>query len=152
MMTLAFGSVAWGVRMPQSINNDKDLKAALKAARTPEDHERIATYCKVEAETLDAEAAAYEHAAKTYRKGPVVKNVTAPNTAARYDSIAKRLREKAQADRELAASGAKLPREGGQGEKGHWSDASTFACQIRDTTEALDRIPRSWGEEGPTQD
>ena len=51
MMTLAFGSIAWGVQMPQSINNDRDLKSALKAAKTPEDHERIAAYCKVKAET-----------------------------------------------------------------------------------------------------
>ena len=39
MMTLALGSIAWGVEMPQSINNDKDLKSALKAAKTPEDHD-----------------------------------------------------------------------------------------------------------------
>jgi hypothetical protein len=111
MMTLAFGSVVWGVRMPKSINNDRDLKAALKAARTPEDHERIAAYCEAEAERLDAEAAGYEQAAETYRKGPAAKNLTAPNTAARYDSIAKRLREKAQADREVAASqGQNSPR------------------------------------------
>jgi hypothetical protein len=104
MMTLAFGSIAWGVRMPQSINNDKDLKSALKAARTPEDHERIATYCNAKADRLDAEAAGYEQAAETYRNGPVVKNLTAPNTAARYEGIAKGFREEAQANRELAAS------------------------------------------------
>ena len=104
MMTLAFGSIAWGAHMPQSINNDKDLKSALKAAKTPEDHWRIAAYCEAKAETLDVQAAGYEEAAATYRRGPVVKNLMAPNTAARYDSLAKGFREKAQSKRELAAS------------------------------------------------
>jgi len=110
MMTLAFASVAWGVRMPQSINNDKDLKAALKAARTPEDHERIAAYCEAKAERLDAKAVEYEQAAENYRNRPVVKNLTAPNTAARYEYIAKRLREEAQSSRELAAAHEQLAR------------------------------------------
>jgi hypothetical protein len=104
MMTLAFGSIAWAVRMPKSINNDKDLKSALKAARTPEDHDRIAIYCNAKADRLDAEAGAYDRAAEAYRNGPVVKNLTAPNTAARYEGIAKGLRAEAQANRELAAS------------------------------------------------
>ena len=104
MMTLAFGSIAWGAHMPQSINNDKDLKSAVKAARTPEDHERIAIYCSAKAGRLDAEAAGYEQAAETYRNGPVVKNITAPNTAARYEAMAKGFREEAQANRELAAA------------------------------------------------
>ena len=49
MMTLALGSIAWAVQMPQTINSDKDLKTALKAARAPEDHARIAAYCKAKA-------------------------------------------------------------------------------------------------------
>jgi hypothetical protein len=104
MMALAFGSIARGTGMPQSINNDRDLKSALKAAKTPEDHMRIAAYCKAKAESLDAQAAGYEQAAATYRNGPVVKNLMAPNTAARYDSTAKGYRQEAQANRELAAS------------------------------------------------
>jgi hypothetical protein len=104
MMTLAFGTIAWGVQMPQAINTDKDLKIALKAARTPEDHERIAAYYKSKAESLDAQAAGYEQAAANYRNGPVVKNLMAPNTAARYDSMAKEYRQQAQSSRELMAS------------------------------------------------
>ena len=117
MMTLAFGSIAWGVQMPQSINNDKDLKSALKAAKTPEDHERIAAYYKAKAERLDAQAAGYEQAAATYRNGPVVKNLTAPNTAARYESMAKRLREEAQSNRELAASQEQMAKDAEQASK-----------------------------------
>ncbi len=104
MMILAFGSVAWGVQMPQYITNDRDLRSALKAAKTPEEHERIASYYQEKADRLDAKAAEYKQDAAAYRNGPVVKNLTAPNTAARYDSIAKRLRQEAQSSRELAAS------------------------------------------------
>ena len=104
IMTMAFGSVAAGVQMPQSINNDKDLKSAFKAARTPEEHERIATYLAAKADRLDPQAAGYEQAAAAYRNGPVVKNITAPNTAARYESLAKEFHEEAQANREQAAS------------------------------------------------
>jgi hypothetical protein len=104
MMSLALGSIAWGVGMPQSINNDKDLKSALKTAKTPEDHARIAAYYKAKADTLDAQAAGYEQAAKAASDGPVVKNITAPNTAARYDSLAKQYRQEAQSNRVLEAS------------------------------------------------
>lgn len=108
VMALALGSIAWAVQMPQSINNDKDLKSALKAAKTPEDHERIAAYCQAKADRLNAEAAGYEQAAAGYRNGPVVKNIMAPNTAARYDSMAKEFRQEAQASRELAASNQQM--------------------------------------------
>jgi hypothetical protein len=104
MMTLALGSIAWGVQMPQAINNDKDLRAALKAAKTPEDHQRIAAYYTAKAGSLDSQAAGYEQAAATYRNGPVVKNIMAPNTAARYEAMAKGFRQEAQTNRELAAS------------------------------------------------
>ena len=104
MVILAFGSVAWGVQMPSWISNDRDLKSALKAAKTPEDHERIAAYYAVKAERQDAAGADYEKAAAAYRNGPVVKNLTAPNTAARYEHIAKEYREAARSNRVLAAS------------------------------------------------
>jgi hypothetical protein len=111
MMILAFGSIALGTHMPQAINNDRDLRSALKAAKTPDDHGRIAAYCKAKADSLDAQAAGYEQAASTYRNGPVVKNLMAPNTAARYDSMAKGLREQAQSNRELAASHEQMARD-----------------------------------------
>jgi hypothetical protein len=104
MMTLALGSIAFGIQMPQSINNDRDLKTALKAAKTPEDHQRIAAYYHAKAESLDSQASGYEQAATTYRNGPVVKNIMAPNTAARYEAMAKGFRQEAQTNRELAAS------------------------------------------------
>ncbi len=104
MMTLALGTIALGATMPQSINNDKDLKSALKAAKTPEDHARIAAYYQAKADRLEAQAAGYEQSAKAASDGPVVKNITAPNTAARYDWMAKQYREEAQNDRVLSAS------------------------------------------------
>ena len=117
MTILAFGSIAWGAQMPQSINNDKGLKSALKAAKTPEDHVRIAAYCKAKAERLDAEAVGYEEAAAAYRHGPVVKNLMAPNTAARYDYMAKGFREEAQSNRELAASREQMAKNATQASK-----------------------------------
>ncbi len=102
MMTLAFGSLALGAQMPQFIMNARDLRSALKAAKTPGDHQRIAAYCSVEAESLDAEAAANEQAAEASRNSPVIKNIMALNTAARYDSTATKLRKQAQSYRNLA--------------------------------------------------
>lgn len=114
VMTLALGSLAWGAPMPQSINTDKELKSALKVAKTPQDHERIAAYYKAKAQTLDSQAAGYEQAAATLRNGPVVKNITAPSTAARYEALAKGLREQAQSNRQLAASQEQLARDASQ--------------------------------------
>jgi len=110
MMTLAFGSIAWGVQMPQAINNDKDLRAALKAAKTPEDHARIAAYYTAKAGSLDSQAAGYEQAAANARNAPVVKNIMAPNTAARYEAMAKGYRQEAQSNREMAASQEQMAR------------------------------------------
>jgi hypothetical protein len=109
-MLLALGSIAWGVQMPSWIGNDRDLKSALKAAKTPEDHERIAAYYAVKAERQEAAAADYEKAAAAIRSGPVVKNLTAPNTAARYEYIAKEFREAARSNRQLAAAHERIAR------------------------------------------
>lgn len=104
MMTLAFGSIAWSVGMPQTINTDKDLKVALKSAKTPEDHVRIAAYYKAKAASLDSQAAGYEQAAASYRGRPIAKNLMAPNTVAHYEAIAKGYRHDAGSNRELAES------------------------------------------------
>ena len=45
-----------------------------------------------------------EQAAANARNAPVVKNIMAPNTAARYEAMAKGFRQEAQTNRELAAS------------------------------------------------
>jgi hypothetical protein len=111
MMTLAWGSIAWGLQMPQAINNDRDLMVALKAAKTPENHLCIAAYYKTMAESLDSQAAGYEQAAATYRNGPVAKNITAPNTAARYESMAKGYRQEARSNREMAASQERMAKD-----------------------------------------
>jgi hypothetical protein len=108
MMTLALGSIAWGVQMPQTINNDKELKSALKAAKTPEDHARIAAYYTAKAGSLDSQAAGYEQAAANARNTPVVKNIEAPNTAARYEAMGKQFRQEAQSNRELASAQEQL--------------------------------------------
>jgi hypothetical protein len=49
-----------------------------------------------------------------FRKGPVVKNIAAPNTAARYEYIAEGYREEAKANRKLAASHAQMAKDAAQ--------------------------------------
>ena len=110
IVTLAIAGSAWGVQMPKSIQNERNLKTALKAAKTPQDHERIAVYCQSEADRLDAEAASYEQSAATYRDSPEPKNLMAPNTAARYQAQADEFRKEAQSKRVLAASQEQLAR------------------------------------------
>jgi hypothetical protein len=104
MMILALGSVTWGVEMPKTINRDRDLKSALRAAKTPEDHLRIAAYCRAKAERLDTQATDYEQAAAAYRSEPMVKNLISPTTPGRYEYMAKGFREEAQSSRQLAES------------------------------------------------
>jgi len=101
---LVFASIALGLQMPQSMNTDKDLKTALKAAKTPEDHARIAAYCRAKADRLDAQATGYEQAAARLRNSPEPKNLMSPTTPGRYEYMAKELRQQALANRELANS------------------------------------------------
>jgi len=115
--TLALVGITFGRQMPKSINNDRDLNAAIKAAKTPNDDLRIAAYCNQKADNLDAQAAAYEEASAAYGHGPVVKNIMATNTAARYDSLAKGIREKAQSYRDIAASHEEMAKDASVGVK-----------------------------------
>jgi hypothetical protein len=68
--------------MPPQLTR-KEVKKLIATAKSPEDHLKLAGYYKARVEKLDAEAAGYEQAAAGYRTGPVVKNLMAPNTAAR---------------------------------------------------------------------
>lgn len=81
----------------------KELKKLAAAARTAEDHLKLAQYYKTEANRLNAEAAAYETAAADYRKGPMVKNLIAPTAPANLEYSAKGFRQEAQSNRERAA-------------------------------------------------
>jgi len=49
----------------------------------------------IRADALDAQAAGYEKSAITLKNSPVVKNLTAPNIAAHYAAMAKRMRQEA---------------------------------------------------------
>ena len=88
--------------MPQGLTS-KGAKKLAATAESRQDHLRLADYYNADADRLDAKGAAYEKAAATYRHGPVVKNLMAPNTAARYEGFAKGFRAEAKADRKLAA-------------------------------------------------
>jgi GH35 family endo-1,4-beta-xylanase len=104
MMTLTFSTLAWGVRMPEWIHHRKNPKSAVETAKRRENHSAVAAYYKAKADRLDAEADAYEKAAAAYRNGPYVKNLMAPNQAARYDYIANGLRGEARSYRKREAS------------------------------------------------
>lgn len=82
---------------------DREAKKLAATAESQEDHLRLASYYKKEADELDAQAAGYEEAAAAYRRGPNVKNLMAPTTAGRYEFVAKGLREEAKTNRALAA-------------------------------------------------
>jgi hypothetical protein len=81
----------------------KQLKKLIATAKSPEDYRKLSRYYTAQANKLDAEAAEYEKTAAAYRNGPYIKNLMAPNTAARYDSFAKSRSEEAKSDRALAA-------------------------------------------------
>jgi hypothetical protein len=101
IITLSCGCTAWGAHIPWLTRHHKAGTPAARGENKPEKH--TAVYYKAEADNLDAQAAAYEKSAEAYRNGPYIKNLMGPNTAARYDFIAKQLREQARSYRERAA-------------------------------------------------
>lgn len=80
------------------------VAADLVAPQPAVDHSSLASYYRTEAAKNDAQSAAYAKAAATYRNHPLSKNMMAPTTPGRYESIARQYHEKADADRDLAAS------------------------------------------------
>ena len=86
----------------------REMEKLASAAKAPEDHLTVARYYRAEAETLDAKAAGYETAAAKLRNGPIVKNLMAPNTPARYEFSAKGFRDEATSDRALATAHEKM--------------------------------------------
>jgi hypothetical protein len=53
---LVYAGIAWSLPAPQAIANKEELKSALKTAKTPEDHRRIAAYFQEEAKHLREKA------------------------------------------------------------------------------------------------
>ena len=82
----------------------KEVKRLTATAELAADHLKLARYYGVKADRLDANAAAYETAAATYRNGLIVKNLMAPTTPGRYEFLAKGFREEAMSDRVLGVS------------------------------------------------
>ena len=89
----------------------KEIEKLTATAETSQDHLRIARYWNAEAGRLEAQASGYEDAAAAIRRGPVVKNLMAPNTAARYEFVAKGFREQAKSDRANAASHERMAKD-----------------------------------------
>jgi hypothetical protein len=94
----------------QSAISNKNVKALVASAKTPEDHMRLAAYFNQEADRMEADAKGHEELAGVYRQSP---NTTGGGkqsgtgsifrTAEHCDSAAKSLREAAKSLRELAA-------------------------------------------------
>ncbi len=82
----------------------REVKKLAATAKTPEDHLIVAGYYRGAAGALDARAEGYEKAATKLRNGPIEKNLTAPNTAARYEFFAKGFRDEATSHRAVAAA------------------------------------------------
>lgn len=89
----------------------RDIQRLTTTAETREDHLKIARFWTAEANQLEVQAAGYGHAAAAFRRGPVVKHLTASNTAARWEFLAKQLRNEATSDRARAASQQPMARE-----------------------------------------
>jgi hypothetical protein len=63
---LVYAGIAWSLPVPQAIANKKELRSALKTARTPEDHRRIAAYFQEEAKNLREKAKQEQDLANYY--------------------------------------------------------------------------------------
>jgi hypothetical protein len=103
LMALTYRAPCAQAAAPQGLTKN-EVKRLTATAESREDHLKLASYYKAEADTLDAQAEGYEEAAAAYRGGPIVKNLMAPSTAGRYEFLAKGFRDKAKSDRLLAAS------------------------------------------------
>ncbi len=103
IMSLTYRAPATRSAEPQGLTQ-REVKRLTAIAESRQDHLKLARYYKTKADRLDAQAAGYEQAAAGYRHGPIVKNLMAPNTAARYEYFAKGFRAEATSDRGLAAS------------------------------------------------
>ncbi len=78
----------------------KDAKRL--AAESSVDHLKLAAFYAAEAGGLDAQGAAYESAAASYRDRPLAKNVASPTAPGRYEFLAKRFHQQAASNRVLA--------------------------------------------------
>jgi len=110
LVAVVSGSAAWGYPAPQSIRNSQDLKSALKAAKTSEDHLRIAAYYQDQAKQLreksnkEEELASYyqEHGINYSKKYPTPYQ-NARHLANYYSWAADQAQQNAATQSELAA-------------------------------------------------
>lgn len=94
----------------QSATTNKQVKALIASAKTPEDHLKLAAYFNQEADRLEADARGHAELADVYRQHPHTTGGGKQSgtgsifqTADHCDSAAKSLREAAKDLRELAA-------------------------------------------------
>jgi hypothetical protein len=68
LATVLCGSMAWGYPAPKTIRSEKELKSAVKTAKTPEDHLRIAAYYQDQATQLREKSQQEEELASYYQE------------------------------------------------------------------------------------
>ncbi len=64
---LVYAGIAWSLPAPQAIANKRDLRSALKTARTPDDHRRIAAYYEEQAKQFQQQASKEQELADYYQ-------------------------------------------------------------------------------------
>jgi len=110
LATMLGGSMAWGDPTPQTIQSEKELKSAVRTAKTSGDHLRIAAYYEDQAKQLrekakkEEELASYyqEHADNYPKKYPTPYQ-NAKHLANYYSWAADQAQQKAATQSKLAA-------------------------------------------------
>jgi hypothetical protein len=116
LVAVLSGSAGWGYPAPPSIRKSQDLKSALQAAKTSEDHLRIAAYPQDQAKQLreksnkEEELASYyqEHAINYSKKYPTPYQ-NAEHLANYYSWAAGPAEQKAATQSKLAAQAEAHP-------------------------------------------
>jgi len=86
----------------------KEVNKLMKTPTSRQDDLKLAQYHRAQADSLAAQSVAYEKAAASYQASPKAKNLTAPNTAARFNQMADSLRDRAKVEIASAVSNKQM--------------------------------------------
>jgi hypothetical protein len=106
-------SWAAGDKLP--VLTAKDVKALIATAKTPEQHLRVASYFRHEAEKYEAEAKDHVEMEEAYRQNPLPKNIGGGSGPISHcEILAKSSQQMATTARELAAEHEQMAKEAKQ--------------------------------------
>lgn len=115
LLGVAVPSLAGAPNPAQPVLTKKELKAAIASAKTVQDHRRIATYYKAEANRMSAEAKEHDELAAAYAKtgnAHAIKHPMSGQTAEHCKYFSDAARKAAQASQELAKLHEEMARQG----------------------------------------